>query len=92
MEIGDWPRAKTVFERILTGPVPFPKASYFLGVIAFQQHDMYEARVHFSQLITSSSREDFERELDNPIDMAHHYLKLLDKREYKRSHFQLVST
>ena len=53
---------------------------------------MYDARVYFSRLVGSSTREDFERELDNPIDMAHHYLKLLDKREYKRSHFQLIST
>jgi hypothetical protein len=26
------------------------------------------------------------------VDMAQHYLKLLEKREFKRSHFHLVSS
>ena len=32
------------------------------------------------------------RGFNNPVDMAHHYLKLLDKREFKRSHFRLISS
>ncbi len=92
VEIGQWEPAKHAMQRILAGAVKFPKALYYLGVIAFQERNIYEARVYFSRLIDSCGREEFERDLDNPVDMAHHYLKLLDKREFKRSHFQLITT
>ena len=61
-------------------------------MIAFQEKNLYEARLYFSRLIQGSTREDFDNELDNPVDMAHHYLKLLDKRDIKRSHFHLISS
>jgi hypothetical protein len=69
-----------------------PLALYYLGVIAFQEKNLFEARVHFSRLTQGWTREEFEGALDNPVDMAHHYLKLLEKREFKRSHFHLVTT
>jgi tetratricopeptide (TPR) repeat protein len=92
MEVGKWEQAKGALRKILAGPVKFPKALYFLGVVAFQERNLYDARVFFSRLIATCSRDEFESELDNPVDMAQHYLKLLDKREFKRSHFQLIST
>lgn len=92
LEIGEPDEARRVFGRILAGPARSPRALYYMGVIAFQERDLYQARVYFSRLVGSCSREEFERELDNPVDMAHHYLKLLDKREFKRSHFQLISS
>ena len=92
METGDVTGAKESFRRLAAGQARAPYALYYLGVIAFQEKNLYEARVHFSRLIQIAGRDEFEQELDNPVDMAQHYLNLLDKREFKRSHFQLVST
>jgi hypothetical protein len=92
LEVGNLREAKQAFARILAGPVRYPLALYYLGVIAFQEKNLYEARVHFSRLIEGYSREEFDNALDNPIDMAQHYLKLLEKREFKRSHFHLLAT
>ncbi|HKI97257.1 MAG TPA: hypothetical protein VKB51_02165 [bacterium] len=92
MEIGEADAAKQTFQRIVAGPSKCPQALYYLGVLAFQEKNLYEARLYFSRLIQGSTREDFDNELDNPVDMAHHYLKLLDKREFKRSHFHLISS
>ncbi len=92
LEVGNLKEAKQAFQRILAGPVRFPIALYYLGVIAFQEKNLFEARVHFSRLTEGYTREEFDNALDNPIDMAQHYLKLLEKREFKRSHFHLLST
>lgn len=92
MEIGEVAEAKQTFQKIVAGPSNCPMALYYLGVIAFREKNLYEARVHFSRLSQSCAREDFGNALDNPVDMAHHYLKLLDKREFKRSHFHLITT
>ena len=92
LEIREVETAKQTLHRILAGPNKCPLALYYLGVIAFQEKDLYEARVCFSRLLQSSTREDFGSKLDNPVDMAQHYLKLLDKREFKRSQFHLIST
>jgi tetratricopeptide (TPR) repeat protein len=91
LEVGNLKDAKQVFQRVLAGPVRYPAALYYLGVIAFQEKNLYEARVYFSRLTQSYVRADCEDTLDNPVDMAHHYLKLLDKREFKRSHFHLLA-
>ncbi|MFI5400739.1 MAG: hypothetical protein ACHQZQ_06790 [SAR324 cluster bacterium] len=90
LDVGAAKEAKHVFQRILAGPVLSPLALYYLGVIAFQEKNPYEARVHFSRLCQGWTREDCGGALDNPVDMAQHYLKLLEKREFKRSHFRLV--
>jgi hypothetical protein len=92
MEIDETGAAKLTFQRIVAGPCKSPQALYYLGVIAFQEKNLYDARLYFSRVIQGSVREDFDNELDNPVDMAHHYLKLLDKREFKRSHFRLISS
>lgn len=92
LEIGDLERAKQAFQKIQAGPVKCAQAVYYLGIVAFQEKNPYEARVYFSRLVSTCEREEFENELDNPVDMAHHYLKLLDKREFKRSYFRLIST
>jgi hypothetical protein len=92
LDIGAAKDAKHDFQRILAGPVQSPMALYYLGVIAFQEKNLFEARVHFSRLAQGWAREDFDGALDNPVDMAQHYLKLLEKREFKRSHFHLVSS
>ena len=92
LDVGATKEAKQAFQRVLAGPVLSPLALYYLGVIAFQEKNPYEARVHFSRLCQGWSREDCDGALDNPVDMAQHYLKLLEKREFKRSHFRLVPT
>jgi hypothetical protein len=92
LDVGAVKEAKHAFQRILAGPVLSPLALYYLGVIAFQEKNLFEARVHFSRLSQGWTREDFGGALDNPVDMAQHYLKLLEKREFKRSHFHLVSS
>jgi len=92
LEVGAVKEAKQAFQRILAGPLLTPLALYYLGVIAFQEKNLYEARVHFARLTQDWTREDFAGALDNPVDMAHHYLKLLEKREFKRSHFHLVTS
>ncbi len=92
LEVGNLKEAKQAFQRILAGPVRYPLALYYLGVIAFQEKNLFEARVHFSRLTEGYTREEFDNALDNPVEMAHHYLKLLEKREFKRSHFHLLST
>ena len=92
LEIGQWDLAKRAFEKILAGPIKYPRALYYLGVIAFQEKNLYDARVYFSRLIASCSVEEFDKDLDNPLEMAEHYLKLLDKREFKRSHFHIISS
>ena len=84
--------AKNAFSRVLAGSQKQAEALYSLGVIAFQEKNLYEARVYFSRVTQTFSREDFENDMDNPVDMSQHYLKLLDKREFKRSHFQLISS
>ena len=92
LEIGQWDLAKRAFEKILAGPIKYPRALYYLGVIAFQEKNLYDARVYFSRLVASCSPEEFDKELDNPLEMAEHYLKLLDKREFKRSQFRIISS
>ncbi|MDH4246390.1 MAG: hypothetical protein OEW39_01075, partial [Deltaproteobacteria bacterium] len=90
MDTGQREEARGLFTRLLSGPVPCPQALFYLGLIAFQERNLYQARIYFSRLVQTSAPEDFQDELDNPVDMAHHYLKLLDKREFKRSQFQIV--
>ncbi len=92
LEIGDLEQAREAFHKIHAGPVKCPLALYYLGIIAFQEKNPYDARIYFSRLVSTCTREDFKNELDNPVDMANHYLKLLDKREFKRSHFRLISS
>ena len=79
-------------QRCLAGPLKCLQALYYLGVIAFQEKNLYEARVYFSRLLASSSGEEFGQQADDPLEMARHYLKLLDRREIKRSHFHLISS
>jgi hypothetical protein len=92
IEIGAVGEAKQTFLRIVAGPSKCPEALYYLGVIAFQEKNLYEARVLFSRLLAGCTRDDFDNELDNPLEMARHYLKLLDKRDVKRLHFHIVSS
>lgn len=92
LEIGELARAKQAFQSVQAGPVSQPLAIYYLGVIAFQEKNPYDARVHFSRFVAACGRDEFEGELDNPVDMAQHYMKLLEKREFKRSHFRLISS
>ena len=92
LEIGHLADARQTLQRILAGPVKSPHALFYMGVLAFQEKNLYEARVYFSRLVSSCSREEFEADLDNPLDMAQHYLRLLDKRDFKRSQFQIISS
>jgi hypothetical protein len=92
LEIGDLESARQSFLNAQAGPVKSVLALYYLGIIAFQEKNPYDARVYFSRLVSSASREEFASELDNPVDMAQHYLKLLEKRDFKRSHFRIISS
>ena len=92
LEVGKLSEAKQAFQKVQAGPVNYPLTLYYLGIIAFQEKNPYEARVYFSRLVSTSEREEFKIEVDNPVDMAQHYLKLLEKRDFMRSHFRLVTT
>jgi len=92
LDIGEVEEARGLFTGLLAGPDPCPEAHYYLGVIAFNEKNLFEARVHFSRLVQACGRGEFENRQDNPVDMAEHYLKLLDKRDFKRSHFRIIST
>lgn len=66
-------------------------ALFNLGIIAFRQKNIYEARLHFSRFIRLYSAADFEAEAKNLFQLALHYLEVLNHREFKRSTFKLLS-
>ena len=67
-----------------------PEARFYLGVIAYRLKNLYEARLHFSQFVRSTTSSDFELEDENLHQMASHYLEILDRKEFKRSSFKLI--
>lgn len=82
--------AREAFEKCLHFIGNQPVALFNLGVIAFRKKNLYDARLHFSRLITICSPHDFEFEEENLYHLAAHYLEILDRREFKRSSFKLV--
>ncbi|MDH4121663.1 MAG: hypothetical protein OEV94_08175 [Deltaproteobacteria bacterium] len=92
LEMGNREKAREAFQDILTGSERNPAALYHLGLIAFQEKNLHDARVYFSLLVQSCARESFEKDAENPVDLAQHYLRLLDRPDYKRTQFRLISS
>jgi len=67
-----------------------PRTLYHLGELAYREHNLFDARLYFSQLLQVCNAEDFLLEDDNLYQLASHYLEILDRREYKRGSFKLV--
>ncbi|MCH2293187.1 MAG: hypothetical protein MK439_11700, partial [SAR324 cluster bacterium] len=64
---------------------------FFLGLIAYQEKNLAEARTHFNSFVRSSRSEDFEMEDENLHQVASHYLELMERKEFKRSSFKLLN-
>ncbi len=84
------PEAHEAFQKCLDLVSHQPVALFNLGVIAFRQKNLYDARLHFSRFLGLFSAKDFEQEEENLYEMANHYLDLLSHREFKRSTFRLI--
>ncbi|MGK5090882.1 tetratricopeptide repeat protein [Deltaproteobacteria bacterium TL4] len=69
-----------------------PHSLFHLGVIAYRQKNIYDARLFFSRLISISAPEDFALEEENLYQLAQHYLEILNRRDFKRSSFKLVQS
>ncbi|MBF0286578.1 MAG: tetratricopeptide repeat protein [SAR324 cluster bacterium] len=74
----------------LVGSQPF--ALFNLGVIAFRQKNIHDARLHFSRFTRLYHAKDFEQEEENLFNLASHYLEILDHREFKRTTFKLINS
>lgn len=66
-----------------------PIALFNLGIIAFRNKNLFDARLHFSRLVNSFTIEDFPNDQENLIELASHYLLLLEQREFKRASFKI---
>ncbi len=69
-----------------------PLALFNIGIIAFRQKNIHDARLHFSRFTRLYSAKDFEQEEENLFNLATHYLEILDHREFKRTTFKLISS
>tara|TARA_B100001079_G_C16179139_1_gene412059 strand:+ start:92 stop:568 length:477 start_codon:yes stop_codon:yes gene_type:complete len=63
---------------------------FFLGLIAYREKNLVEARMHFTSFVRSTRVEDFELEDENLHQVAIHYLEMLERKEFKRSSFKLL--
>ena len=87
----EWmPQAKEVLRRSLELQADQPRTLYHLGVLAYHERNLFDARLYFSQLLRVCHPEDFLLEDENLHQLASHYLEILDRREFKRSSFKLV--
>ncbi len=91
LELRQWDTAQDFLRQSLQFPGHPPATLFHLGAIAFQQKNLYEARLHFSQLVETTSEEDFRFEEENLHQLAQHYLEILDRPDIKRSGFRLIS-
>ena len=82
--------AQEAFQRSMELVGNQPYALFKLGVIAYLKKNLYDARLHFSRLISIASPEDFALEEENLYQLAQHYLEILNRREFKRSSFKLM--
>ena len=83
-------KAKDALRRSLELQGDQPRTLYHLGELAYREHNLFDARLYFSQLLQVCTPEDFLLEDDNLYQLASHYLEILDRREYKRGSFKLV--
>lgn len=66
-------------------------ALFHLGTISFRHKNLYEARLYFSRLLKTYQLQEVEAGEVNLAELAEQYLEILDKRDFKRSSFKLVS-
>ena len=89
-ELGEIEEAQEALQQSVELGGKSPDALFHLGVIAFQRKNLFEARLHFSQLVQTTQPEDFEFKEENLHQLASHYLDLLDRREVRRSGFKIM--
>ena len=90
LELGEIDAAQEALQQSLKLEGKSPEALFHLGVIAFQRKNLFEARLHFSQLVQTTHPEDFELKEENLHQLASHYLDMLDRREVRRSGFKIM--
>ena len=91
LALEQFPEAQAAFQKSLERAGNQPLALFNLGVTAFHQKNIYEARLHFSRFQQLFTPSDFEAEDKNLYHLASHYLEILNHREFKRSTFKLLS-
>ncbi|MBQ32463.1 MAG: hypothetical protein CL923_07905 [Deltaproteobacteria bacterium] len=90
LELGENDAAQEALQQSMQLGGKSPDALFHLGVIAFQRKNLFEARLHFSQLVQTTQPEDFSLEEANLHQLASHYLNMLEHREVRRSGFQIM--
>ncbi len=90
LSIDDPNKARDALLKSLELAANQPQVLYHLGVLAYHERNVFDARLYFSQLLRICSPEDFLLEEENLHQLASHYLEILDRREFKRSSFKLV--
>jgi len=92
LAIEQLPEAQEAFQKSLDLIDSQRLALFNLGIIAFRQKNIYEARLHFSRFTRLYSAADFQLEEENLYNLAKHYLEILNRREFKRSTFKLINS
>ncbi len=82
--------ASQALKQIRENSSQWPYAQLHLGILAFQQGHMPQARACFVNITTRYSPGQFAEEIENPAEMAKDYLEMLDKQTYKRSHLRVL--
>lgn len=90
LDLRQWDTAQDFLRQSLQLPGHPASTLFHLGVIAFQQKNFYDARLHFSQLVETTTEEDFQFEEENFHQLARHYLEIMNRPEIKRSGFRLI--
>ena len=90
LELGENDAAEKALQQSIKLGGKSPDALFHLGVIAFQRKNLFEARLHFSQLVQTTQPEDFVLKEENLHQLASHYLDMLDRREVRRSGFKIM--
>jgi len=90
LELGENDAAEKALQQSMKLGGQSPDALFHLGVIAFQRKNLFEARLHFSQLVQTTQPEDFVLKEENLHQLASHYLDMLDRREVRRSGFKIM--
>lgn len=83
--------AQEAFRKSLELMGNHPLVLFNLGLIAFRQKNLHDARLHFSRFKALYNNKDFESDEENIYELALNYLEILAHREFKRSTFRIIS-
>ncbi len=90
LQLNELERAEEALQQSLKLAKNTSAALFFLGVIAYRNKNLYEARLHFSRLVQSTNPQEYDFEDENLHQMAVHYLEILERKDFKRSSFKLI--